>query len=311
MPTLDGEASYEMLMDRIRPEWPRAMFWLCMVNGAAGHTYGANGIWQCNRKEQPHGKSPHGGSYGTISWDDAMRLPGSRQIGQAKAFIAGLPWTQLVPLAGAARWADRAPWGDWIWFPEGDPSRDAPAEARYFRRTFTLPAGLQAGAAVLQIAADDRFTAWLNGAPIGTGEGWEKPGRFAVGAALRPGLNVLAVKAENLPGPAHANPAGLIAGLAIMGAGGGATVDIPTDAEPGARRRPPRRSGWARPSTTRSGPRPWSRRPTAPAPGTASARTIPRKDPGCAASPTACACATAWTGDRCSCSACRPMPPSP
>ena len=34
------------------------MFWLCMMNGAAGHTYGANGIWQCNRKGQPHGASP-------------------------------------------------------------------------------------------------------------------------------------------------------------------------------------------------------------------------------------------------------------
>ena len=31
-------------------EWTRAMFWLCMINGAAGHTYGANGIWQCNRR---------------------------------------------------------------------------------------------------------------------------------------------------------------------------------------------------------------------------------------------------------------------
>ncbi len=228
MPTLDGEASYEMLMDRIQPEWPRAMFWLCMMNGAAGHTYGANGIWQCNRKEQPHGKSPHGGTYGTISWDDAMRLPGSRQIGLAKAFIASLPWTKLEPLAGSARWADRAAWGDWIWFNEGDPSRDAPVEARYFRRSFTVPAIEQTSAAVLQIAADDRFTVWLNGTQIGTGESWEKPARFDVGAALRTGLNVLAVKAENLPGPPHANPAGLIAGLAITG--NGTAMAIASDA---------------------------------------------------------------------------------
>jgi hypothetical protein len=224
MPTLDGEASYEMLMDRIRPEWPRAMFWLCMMNGAAGHTYGANGIWQCNRKEQPHGKSPHGGTYGTISWDDAMRLPGSRQIGLAKAFMMSLPWTQLEPMATAARFADRAPWGDWIWYNEGDPSRDAPVEARYFRRSFTLPATVQGSAAVLQIAADDRFTVWLNGAPIGTGDGWEKPGRFDVAAALKPGPNVLAVKAENLPGPPHANPAGLIASLAIISDGTALTI---------------------------------------------------------------------------------------
>jgi hypothetical protein len=219
MPTLDGEASYEMLMDKISPEWPRAMFWLCMMNGAAGHTYGANGIWQCNRKEQAHGKSPLGGSYGVISWDDAMRLPGSRQIGLAKAFLTSLPWQQLEPMATAARWADRPAWGDWIWFNEGDPSRDAPLEARYFRRSFTLPAAAQERRAVLQIAADDRFTVWLNGTQVGMGDSWEKPGRFEVGALLRAGANVLAVKAENLPAPVSANPAGLIASVAVIAEG--------------------------------------------------------------------------------------------
>jgi Protein of unknown function (DUF4038)/Domain of unknown function (DUF5060) len=64
MPVINGEASYEMLGDRIPAQWPRAMFWICMLNGAAGHTYGANGIWQCNRRDQPHGASPHGGTYG-------------------------------------------------------------------------------------------------------------------------------------------------------------------------------------------------------------------------------------------------------
>ena len=225
MPTLDGEASYEMLLGTIGAEWSRAMFWLCMVSGAAGHTYGANGIWQCNRKEQPHGTSPHGGTYGTIPWDEAMNLPGSRQIGQAKAFITSLPWSALSPLPGAARYADRAPWGDWIWYREGDPSRDAPVAARYFRRTFTCPAaGVAAGDAVLQIAADDRYSVWLNGTLIGSGERWEKPGRYMVGAALTPGVNVLAVKAENMPGPVGANPAGLIAALAVLANGTATTI---------------------------------------------------------------------------------------
>ena len=49
MPVIDGEASYEMLNDSLPTEWTRRMFWLCLMNGAAGHTYGANGIWQCNR----------------------------------------------------------------------------------------------------------------------------------------------------------------------------------------------------------------------------------------------------------------------
>src|ERR1043165_2520028 len=60
MPVINGEASYEMLNGSIPAAWPRAMFWVCMLNGAAGHTYGANGIWQLNRRGKPHGASPNG-----------------------------------------------------------------------------------------------------------------------------------------------------------------------------------------------------------------------------------------------------------
>jgi hypothetical protein len=98
MPVIDGEASYEMLNDTLPTEWTRRMFWLCMMNGAAGHTYGANGIWQCNRPGQPHGPSPGGGSgYGKIPWNEAMNLPGSRQLGQAKAFLQQYPWYRFEP----------------------------------------------------------------------------------------------------------------------------------------------------------------------------------------------------------------------
>jgi len=55
MPVINGEAAYEMLHDKLPTKWTRQMFWLCMTNGAAGHTYGANGIWQVNRRGQPHG----------------------------------------------------------------------------------------------------------------------------------------------------------------------------------------------------------------------------------------------------------------
>jgi len=73
-----------MLSDSLPTRWTRAMFWVCMLNGAAGHTYGANGIWQNNRPGDPHGKSPHGGTYGKISSQDAMHLPGSGQVGMGK-----------------------------------------------------------------------------------------------------------------------------------------------------------------------------------------------------------------------------------
>jgi len=97
LPVIDGEASYEMLNDSLPTEWTRRMFWLCLMNGAAGHTYGANGIWQCNRPGDPHGKSPHGGTYGKIPWDDAMRLPGSAQVGYGKRLLMQYPWQQFQP----------------------------------------------------------------------------------------------------------------------------------------------------------------------------------------------------------------------
>jgi hypothetical protein len=114
MPVINGEASYEMLLDLTLPEKPRAMFWLCMMNGAAGHTYGANGIWQVNRKGQPHGPSPTPGStgYGSISWDEAMHLAGGCQIAAGKRWLDKLPWWTFQP---------HFTWADWTEAPKPEP----------------------------------------------------------------------------------------------------------------------------------------------------------------------------------------------
>jgi hypothetical protein len=105
MPVVNGEVSYEALLGKIPVEIPRLMFWTNILSGAAGHTYGANGIWQLNRRDQPYGKSPHGGTYGPIPWDEAMRLPGSGQLGLAKRFLERFPWHQLEPHQEWATWA--------------------------------------------------------------------------------------------------------------------------------------------------------------------------------------------------------------
>jgi Protein of unknown function (DUF4038)/Domain of unknown function (DUF5060) len=112
MPVVNGEVSYEALLGTIPAEIPRLMFWTSMLSGAAGHTYGANGIWQLNRRDQPYGKSPHGGTYGPIPWDEAMRLPGSGQLGLAKAFLMRFPWQQFEPHPEWAAWASETRAGD-------------------------------------------------------------------------------------------------------------------------------------------------------------------------------------------------------
>jgi hypothetical protein len=83
------------------------MFWVgLMLNGAAGGTYGANGIWQVNRRDTPYGPSPHGRSWGSTPWDEAMNRPSSAQVGMAKRFFARYPWQRLEPKPEMVGWAD-------------------------------------------------------------------------------------------------------------------------------------------------------------------------------------------------------------
>jgi hypothetical protein len=97
MPVIDGEVCYEGILEQSRQEVQRFMFWACMLSGAAGHTYGANGIWQVNTAAQPFGPSPHGRSWGDTPWDVASELPGSRQLGWAKALLMRYPWWRMEP----------------------------------------------------------------------------------------------------------------------------------------------------------------------------------------------------------------------
>jgi hypothetical protein len=95
MPVLVGEVCYEGIQEASREEVQRFMFWACMLSGAAGHTYGANGIWQVNTREKPYGLSPHGHSWGGPAWEDAYQLPGSRQLGLGKGLLSSYSWWRL------------------------------------------------------------------------------------------------------------------------------------------------------------------------------------------------------------------------
>jgi hypothetical protein len=226
MPVINGEAAFEMLGDDLPTEWTRRMFWLCLLNGAAGHTYGANGIWQVNRPNDPHGPSPHhkgGVGYGKIPWQEAMQLPGARQVALGKKLFEKYPWPQFRPHPEWATFEKKASLrfegSQWIWFPEGNPAENAPAEKRLFRRTIVLPQSKTVGSAQLRVTADDRFTAWLNGQRVGSSDAGSETWRMAkqfnnLSTHLKPGTNVIAVAAENMPA-GGANPAGLLLHLQI------------------------------------------------------------------------------------------------
>ncbi len=92
----------------------------------------------------------------------------------------------------------------WIWFNEGNPAEDAPAETRYFRRVFKIdrPTQIVVDEAELDITADNAFTVWVNGAEVGRGTEWQRVYRFDVRKHLVQGDNVIAVEAKNTEGPA-------------------------------------------------------------------------------------------------------------
>jgi putative heme-binding domain-containing protein len=117
-------------------------------------------------------------------------------LGAAAVFLTWHP-------GESAAQARPAPTPQWIWFNEGDPLQSAPAETRYYRRTFTLdPARKVIDKAHLEITADNTFTVWLNGARVGSGDQWQQLYRFDVRKQLHPGKNILAVEAGNQGGPA-------------------------------------------------------------------------------------------------------------
>jgi putative heme-binding domain-containing protein len=133
----------------------------------------------------------------------------------------------FVFAAVAGTWAGRKPPQhspsdlQWIWFDEGDPAAEAPAETRYFRRVFSVLRPSEE--ASLEITADNRFTVWLNGAEVGRGDDWHRVARFDVKKHLSVGTNVLAVEAHNTDGPA-----GLLARLSFI-PGGQTRVTLVSD----------------------------------------------------------------------------------
>lgn len=116
----------------------------------------------------------------------------------------------------------------WIWFPEGDPRKSAPAGKRFFRRAFDLPSSGSVKEARLLLTVDSRYSVFLNGRLVRKnydhGNSWMRAYETDVASFLRPGSNVLAVEGSG----AGDRPAGLIAKLSVVMPG--ASLEVNTDA---------------------------------------------------------------------------------
>ncbi len=97
MPVVVGEVSYEGILHGTQAETQRLTYWAAMLSGAAGFTYGANGLWQLNTRERPYGPSPHGANWGDTPWEDAYRLPGGAQLGLAGRLLTSYEAWRFEP----------------------------------------------------------------------------------------------------------------------------------------------------------------------------------------------------------------------
>ncbi|MFW5884239.1 MAG: DUF4038 domain-containing protein [bacterium] len=95
MPVVIGEVIYEGIMHESDAEKLRLVWWASMLSGAAGFTYGANGIWQLNEPDNPYGPSPHGATWGNTPWREAAQLPGSRELGHSARFLRRFDWSHM------------------------------------------------------------------------------------------------------------------------------------------------------------------------------------------------------------------------
>lgn len=111
----------------------------------------------------------------------------------------------------------------WIWSPAHTKDLVPPGDC-YFRQTIEL-----AGDEVptLQITADDRYEAYVNGQRVGKGESWKSFKTYDIQEVIRPGANSIAIKATNTTGES----AGMVARLAVAIEGGGAEVLLATDTQ--------------------------------------------------------------------------------
>ena len=92
-PEVVGEIGYEMLGATHYEGFQRAAFWLGMLNGAAGHTYGANPVFEAYSTDKQFPRT----KYTFLTWEEGMGLPGSYQLGLGAKLLQQYPWWRFEP----------------------------------------------------------------------------------------------------------------------------------------------------------------------------------------------------------------------
>ncbi|MCU0515098.1 MAG: DUF4038 domain-containing protein [Anaerolineae bacterium] len=97
MPVLIDELNYEEQGINSHAEAQRIGFWSAILNGSAGFTCGAGGLWSFNAPGRIWGASPHGTNWGDALWQDALQYAGAAQIALAKRLLERFEWWRIEP----------------------------------------------------------------------------------------------------------------------------------------------------------------------------------------------------------------------
>ena len=131
LPVINSEVCYEGIAAGSSATLQRFLFFSHLLSGAAGHSYGAQGLWAFRRAED---RGP-GIMWGDTSWSAAAALPGSAQLGRAADFLRARDWAASVPAQDALSVAASAdcrvlPYAAWL----------GPELVAYFPAVSLLPA---------------------------------------------------------------------------------------------------------------------------------------------------------------------------
>src|SRR4051812_42347756 len=126
--------------------------------------------------------------------EDAMNRS-SRLVSYAPSLCLYCFFTAAIALVGATN--ARGDEAQWIWSPDHAKENVPAGEACHFRKTMNLraPGGGQG-----IIAADDQYELFINGRRIGAGEATKKLDEYDVSRFLMRGVNVIAVRVQNMTG---------------------------------------------------------------------------------------------------------------
>ena len=96
-PVLNSETCYEGMMYQCGADIQRWLFWHAALDGSAGWSYGANGIFNMNHDNDPFGICHYNINWGEQTWQEAIDFEGAKQVGASRKYLNQYEWWKLLP----------------------------------------------------------------------------------------------------------------------------------------------------------------------------------------------------------------------